>query len=454
MALPPITITAPQGEAITSTGSGTLALELGQQLVAKVVKPTGSNSFELQAGRQRLNAQTSLPLKTGDTLVLQVTGRHAGQQPVLTIRQSSNPQVAVNQALRESLPQQKPIQPLLEQIARLPAAEQLPKPLQKATDALLRNSLALKPGIQPDEVRKAIENSGLFMENKLARQKTQQLPQDFKANLSRLLQTGQQLVKQSVAPEHNQPAPAAAATQATAPTPAEPVQHPLARTAEVKAQALTDNIAKAVQQTNIRAEAQVPTTPETPAASKVEHRAATLSPAHTAATEKHGDHQPLNPDNLLQIISKASGALHKLQSQQLSHLQNLQEGQPNWHLSIPLTMDGRPTLLELRIQKEATSSHAGKPETDSDSWRFQLQLDLESLGPMQVNLHLKGNHLNTHFVVQETRTQALLQQHRQQLIDALAARELQIENFSAVVCTAGPTESPITTGHNLVSEKI
>jgi len=90
-------------------------LKVGQQLLARVlaVQKNGNVSLQLssqlnaQLGNIILNAKTNLPLTEGQTLSLLIA--QLGKQIVLKPSEQRTQKIILNQAMREALPQQKPL---------------------------------------------------------------------------------------------------------------------------------------------------------------------------------------------------------------------------------------------------------------------------------------------------------------------------------------------------------
>ena len=153
------------------------------EVTVKSITPNGIT--QLQLGDRIIEARTALPLQPGQKLNLQIL--NAGQKITLKLLHPSyqkSDQTA--NALKKLLPQQAPLTVLLNNL-------KLTKPLsgQHTSDTTLTKQLTTfmsqfpthKQITTPSGLKQAIENSGIFLEKKLASNNTTALAKDFKANL-------------------------------------------------------------------------------------------------------------------------------------------------------------------------------------------------------------------------------------------------------------------------------
>lgn len=176
----------------------TIRWQVGQQLQATVAD-TLAGKILLSIGNRQVISASSLPLEKGQQLTLQV--RSLGEIPVLRITAgpASNP---LAQAVRNLIPQQDSMTPLLASLARLTQTAGAPVPplIRELTRTLVRNLPDTTTVTRPDTLKTAIERSGLFLEQHLARQvnpsrvqasnplPVEAIEKDFKANLLQLVE--------------------------------------------------------------------------------------------------------------------------------------------------------------------------------------------------------------------------------------------------------------------------
>jgi hypothetical protein len=137
-------------------------------LHALVVGGPTANTVLLRVGELELVARTELALTRGQALVLEVT--KGGDTPELRLAREPSEHDLIIQALRTSLPR---LQPFGEAIERLAAAWRslrengaLPVATAKEVDRLIQGLRGAAP--DPEALRQAASDSGLFLEARLA----------------------------------------------------------------------------------------------------------------------------------------------------------------------------------------------------------------------------------------------------------------------------------------------
>ncbi len=178
-----------------ATSSGQRNWAIGAILSATVTGPTVDNLLPLRIGGLDATAQTGLTLQPGTQLRLQVVAN----KPTLILRVLSEPDVTrespVAAALRQALPRQSGLPPLLANINWL--ASQNPQQLPTAMRELATSAQQLLTQLsnpsdlaKPSGLQKAVIDSGIFLESKLAapNSTTLILQGDLKAGFLRLQQ--------------------------------------------------------------------------------------------------------------------------------------------------------------------------------------------------------------------------------------------------------------------------
>lgn len=173
----------------------------GQLLRAIVDSQSPGGTVTLRLGTQLLEGRSDLPLRPGQILTLQVT--QTGTPVALRIvPETATGTVSINRALRQALPRQGEIQPLLDGLVGTARA---PGPLPLAVAAFANRLLSRLPDIQtlaaPGELKQALHDSGLFLEAHLARNNAAP-ERDLKAML---LQLQGILRNTTVAPDRHDP---------------------------------------------------------------------------------------------------------------------------------------------------------------------------------------------------------------------------------------------------------
>lgn len=185
----------------TATSALTRSWSVGQILQASVIEREADGALKLRVGSDVIQARSTLPLATGQSLTVQVT--YSGEQTILRVVQDTTSQAALVQGWRQALPRQAELQPLLDDILRaartqLQPETQLSQPARFSgpLNALLRAFVDALPQLRnltrPEGLRQAVQDSGLFLEAKLADTaqtgNPPRLDADLKAGLLRLQQ--------------------------------------------------------------------------------------------------------------------------------------------------------------------------------------------------------------------------------------------------------------------------
>jgi hypothetical protein len=192
-----------------TAGSALRAWTTGQILQATVVRQALDGTVTLRVGNQEVQARTGLNLAADQALTLQVA--QSGTQTVLRILHVSDtapaphpttltqtaaptPEATLTQAWRQVLPREGDLRPLLAQLASMAAGTQ-PEALPGSVVAALKQFASRLPLLEtlatPTGLKRAVNDSGLFLEARLAQALTDNTPpalqNDLKANLLQLV---------------------------------------------------------------------------------------------------------------------------------------------------------------------------------------------------------------------------------------------------------------------------
>jgi hypothetical protein len=132
--------------------------------------------LRLRIGNNVIDARSTLPLATGQSLTVQVT--HSGEQTILRVVPDTTAETAMTQGWRQALPRQTDMQPAMTEIlqvaheaasdAATPAGARLSQPLTTLLRAFVDALPTLHIFSKPEAFRQAVLDSGLFLESKLA----------------------------------------------------------------------------------------------------------------------------------------------------------------------------------------------------------------------------------------------------------------------------------------------
>ena len=183
-----------------STNALTRSWMVGQILEASVIERDADGLLRLRIGNDFIDARSTLPLSTGQSLTVQVT--HTGEQTILRVVPDTTAESAATQGWRQALPRQTDMQPAMNDILKLAneaasnsastTGARLSPPLTTLLRSFVENLPTLHIFSRPDAFRQAVLDSGLFLEAKLAAAANSNqapvLASDIKLGLLRLQQ--------------------------------------------------------------------------------------------------------------------------------------------------------------------------------------------------------------------------------------------------------------------------
>jgi len=207
MELTPAQLQALQTLTVSSAKARPENLPVGQQILAKVIAMNNaSGEATLSLNNTLLNVKTQLSLQINQTL--QLTVAQKGNQLLLKLPEKAIEAAAIQQSLREILPQQKPvkqainqIQQFLQQAKNLKAAE----PVVQVARKLLNQLPSAKQLSQAQGLKTAIKQSGLFLENNLLA-KTDNTSSTISHDLKSMLLNLKSVISRQKSPSLEKPA--------------------------------------------------------------------------------------------------------------------------------------------------------------------------------------------------------------------------------------------------------
>ena len=401
------------------------AWQIGQIFRAVVVKQNSPQSVILQVNQQQLQAETSVPLSTGQRLELNVV--QLGDKPVLQARlltpapatpsastttpstaagtqtaattsttppaphpqtqsqtQNTSIQLQANNLMKLALPKQASMTSLLANIAWLnnPATRlpPLPSPVLTIIKQLYNNLPTKEKLTNSAEVKQSVLNSGIFMENKLKKiakpeggGKTSQALQQSLQTTPNTTQAGTDLKSTLLR--------LLSAIQNT--KQATPSQAP--HTAQAS-QALT------------------PPLPYTPP---------TLRGNAPQPQKKMEANLPAALGNLqlllLELGKQSEATLARTQLHQAASLPGNEQSGQSLAFELPIRNNQQIDVFDIVIEEEKQNQH--DDEEQRHTWSVSLAFDLEGLGPLHAKLRLVENKVSSLFWAEREETTQLLNQH-------------------------------------------
>ena len=404
--------------AVSQPGPGSLAISLQQALSSGVASLTRLDPQQLPAGsllqgkvlttqllaqsagqpavyrsmvtllNSALNGSTLTvdspqPLRVGSLLSAQVQDAQTLNFVPLSGRQD---QLAVAQQLAMQQGRQASLEGLLSALQKLPASNNMPDALRASIDKLLASLPTPAELSNPKTLGAALLNSGAFLEARLLNGQTQALAPDMKATLLRLIA---------------QILPGVPANSAFTP----------AMAASSQAQAMPTFVRNALGMLG-----QISAKPQ----------------PGGFPLPKRGLPGGEDEDSLEHLLKLAAAAISRLQSHQLSSLE--QSGRTadgnlltTWQLEIPMRNAHDVVALQIKFQREdpgekQAQDTAESREVKDQLWRVELAFDLSPLGPLHVQAQLLRGNLSGQLWAQRASTAELIASQlgtlRQRLNDA------------------------------------
>lgn len=411
---------------------------VGQVLAATVTAAAQPGEAELRIGTLQVRAQTgTLQLAAGQQLRLEVASLR--EQPVLKLLGllQANPSTL---ALRDALPRQQPLTPLLTTLARVAAGAAGTPPLPPAVTQLARELFERLPsaaGIaSAGGLRQALRDSGLFLETKLAAAAqsagtAQAAPpgadtaRDFKANLLRLVAVVREHVANSAPATRPSAGPSAAPGASTGPGAAvSALPLPTAATTTAATAAAVAPLGMPLPHTSAPLPRGQPPLPP------------------LAARAVQEQELPLTARELLR---QADGALARVQLNQLASLP--QERQPGmeWLIELPVRREAETDVWSLRIGRDPERGEERAAGGTGGGWNVMLAFDLPGIGPLQARVNLRGEQVSAQFFSRTPGTLALVQEHLPVLQARLRQAGLRIDEISCHHGQIPPAATPAYT---------
>lgn len=169
---------------LSNTTLNHLRSQVGQTIQLNITQVNGSQ-VQFQHQGHNLSAQTDLKLNPNSQLTVKVTQTNSGIQ--LLVQGDNKPQQLQiqQQILRTLLPNQQPLNQVLNQLIQPQNMQALPASVQSLLNNLL-DQLMRPNQLRGQNLKEALLNSGQLLENHLKQGATKDLQKDIKAQLFHL----------------------------------------------------------------------------------------------------------------------------------------------------------------------------------------------------------------------------------------------------------------------------
>jgi len=455
------------------------SLQVGQMLKAVVVESL-QNSVKLRVDNTLLQAPTNKQHQKGELLTLTVM--RAGDKPLLRVappllpalQQPQPAQSTQNAAIKVLLPKQAPLTPLLANLAAISQLKtQLAAPLtseiSNSVKKLIENLAQTDKIGDPKELQRAINNTGILLEKKLANlqlpvnsnkmthgsspsanvlgsnaAQAQALTQDFKVNLLQLLD----VLRQAPGSQNNpSKIPLPLSTTQTSIVPNTSSNTHASQTAtnnQTPAQSIKEQLLRLLS-----TPANSTNSDET-ARSSASSRLAELTASTSRLPVPFFRHLPLQSqkpqsptlvmlqhrDQIIdELIRQAEGSIARVQLSQLASTPQDSNTPQSWTFELPLRHGENIDVVQLRIEKEDSQENDEK----ESCWQVTLTLDLPEIGTVYATITIQGERSSTRLWAVEKETALLIDNNLQLLRDALEKHGV---NSAEISCQHGCPPAP------------
>lgn len=394
-------------------------------LIATVLSQRANHLYELASGNLRLMAESQTALRNGEQLTLQFHGRDA--QHRIRMKVLPPAQTAITQQLGIAMPKQRPITQALASLVTL-AQSNSTSPVNDAAKEFLSRLPDREQVSHPQTLLAALKNSGMFLESQLLAGNVAQ--GDLKTALLRLARQLEQHSKTPASTSQDK-----APFQRTENNDLKPGQQLLNKPLpSTSLQLRIDNTYTAPTRntltTTFSSGGQQPLTKAYPVTTGNPDLPGTLQSLPRQAQAVNSLAITANPARLLQDIN---GALARIESHQLLHLQNRESQLSPLLIELPVRDKDGIDLWQLRLQSfeqphpEPDKDHPHDPAKKNSErhWQFTLNVDLPGLGAIRAQLQMRGEALTLNVNIANPNTHALFSSNRNELIDRLVAQGLE-----------------------------
>lgn len=382
----------------------------GQTINAVINTLAANGRASISLGGQQLEATVSQPVPVRQGLKLEIV--NSGSLAALRILNLPSTSESLGQSIRQTLPQQGPLQPLLIQldgIARQTAKNSaqslaLPSTVVDLARQIMAKIPDLKMVSSANGLQQAIKQSGLFLETSLQQAPAMQsttaanagpaaFNADLKGSLIKLLVSLLTLRQSGSQPAASQPAESG---QKNLPPWPELLRH----------------------------------------AQNPQH-------AEYRATNQHSQQANEQQTRLQQLlgdlIRSVESGLARIKLNQLVSAP-AEDDRRSWSMDIPVRHGDNLDVLQLRIEEEKNNDSADKK---AGTWHLKLAFDLQPLGPVDVCVSLMAGVVNTVFWAQHKQTLQLINAHMDRLRGAMQKAGVMTGSISAYQGSAPETINKI-----------
>lgn len=401
-------------------------------LQAVVARLSADGLATLRIGEGKIDVKTPLPLLIGQKLTVNLLKEGDGHR--LIVSPQDLRRGLISHALRNDLPRQTPLGPVLANIGHAaraaPGQTALPPQVADAIRQIYNQLPTPRSLNDASGLRSALQNSGMFMESGLARAAAgggSNPGADLKTQFLRLL------AQLQAARPGAQAGPAAQAR-------VDPTQAVQARVPSAAPPPLPGGTGALATGTL------PPSAPPATGQSAAQARASSFSPNQPVRAEPGARANLPLAQNAAQLLAQLSeqteGGLARLQVSQLLSLPTDDSGRQWLQMQLPVRDGERIDTWEIRLEEEGDK--AGKRDKRGKRWSVDLAFDLPGIGPGYVRIRIGRDNVGIDFWMQHPHGAERLREHVELLRSRLSVNGLNVDHLR---CNAGtPPPGPPRSG--------
>ena len=373
------------------------ALKTGQVIDAVVVGSSNAGQVSLRIGDRVIGAATTIALKQNAHLLLEVVQTRPQLLLKLIPATAETTARPLQQAMITLLPQQLGLAPSLASLihkslieSRSPVQAQLRSMIHALADAIPgRDNLSRAEGL-----RRAVQQSGLFLEGLLARSLVRSRA-DVSRDIKACLMRSQHSLRQYLAGHGSVPGPDT------------PLPYLHDRTSPPRNRALP-------------------------------------VPQQRIPLGYSSDGTDID-GAIPELLNSVRGALARLGLLQVITAENFNNGEFMWQLEVPVKHSDGIEIVSMTIEKERSD----RREQDASRWVVNLALDLPRLGPVLIRISVFGQGVSTCFFSDSASTRSIIEQAFETLRSKLAQHGVDSLKLSCQQGSPAAAPSSSTTRPNI-----
>jgi hypothetical protein len=382
------------------------------------------------------------PLQQGDKLALNIVKLDPLSVSISAETTEKSQQQRIVERIKQLLPQQAAHQNKLTSLANAQNKAVLPETVINSINQLVNSVVDRASITQPEKLKQAIQNSGVFLERHLLQQPNS-LDNDFKANLQRLIVNLQAAIQtysqQQSATKVSQQLPAAIQTALASIT---TVPNELSKIPEHVRQTLIATGVKPAQLLTVLLSPSQFQLPEEFTLA-VEQQRQQQTASQTMLSNRF---LAVELTLLRELLKEAESTTTKIQLNQLGMTREAESPTSNvWMLDVPLKDKQQIDLLQMRIEQNKHNPF----EEEGDIWQVDLRIDTLNLGPINASISMHDNDVKVVIKAQQPASSELLNENMSLLHENLTALGVTVSHLN---CLCEQSDTDINT--QLLKQKL